>query len=457
MINLKIVRSIFTFSLAIIYLGNLLVKSNLLNDIALILLSIVIVFSYINSNGSSKIIGVIFFALSFILLLVYQAPLYIWKEAVLENLYLVVLFTLVPLLTIPIQHGGYFNALQHFFFHYVNTNKRYYLFVTILTTFIGVLVNVAVVHLVYGISRSSEFSSDKKLSSLAVNRGFNTASMWTPTMVTVPMILQLTGVKWVLLFPYGFLFSLIAALIGYIMIIAELKTDKNGLLSTTPLPNGEFNVSKILELSLFIFILLGSITVVTFVTGLNTINIVSIACLFFPVIWLAIIGRLPILYREFKDFYFKESLQNLSNTIMLFIGAGIFVNSISYSQLGAYVPQFLFALVDNNILFLSILIAVISLSLSAVGVHPIISTAIIGGTINATACGISSLYMALLLTICFSMGTSVCPAAANIIAIAEQAGQSPIQVGTRWNGLYAVIVSLVLIILINILGPIGIL
>lgn len=45
MINLKIVRSIFTFSLAIIYLGNLLVKSNLLNDIALILLSIVIVFS----------------------------------------------------------------------------------------------------------------------------------------------------------------------------------------------------------------------------------------------------------------------------------------------------------------------------------------------------------------------------------------------------------------------------
>ncbi|MDP4160973.1 MAG: C4-dicarboxylate ABC transporter, partial [Bacillota bacterium] len=105
------IRSILTFCLAIVYLSNQLIKSDFMNNLALILLVAVIALSFTVVTGTSKVIGYASFALSMIILFLYHAPLSIWKQALEENLYLIIMFTLVPLLGIPIQHGGYFESL----------------------------------------------------------------------------------------------------------------------------------------------------------------------------------------------------------------------------------------------------------------------------------------------------------------------------------------------------------
>ncbi len=69
------IRSVCTFCLAIVYLINLLIKSNLIRDINLIFLVIVITLSLTVVNGSAKVIGYVSFALSIMLLLFYHAPL----------------------------------------------------------------------------------------------------------------------------------------------------------------------------------------------------------------------------------------------------------------------------------------------------------------------------------------------------------------------------------------------
>lgn len=463
------IRSVITFCLAIGYLSNLCIKSDFLKDLNLILLIIVISLSLTVVTGSAKVIGYVSFALSITLLLVYHAPLSIWEQALQENLYLVVMFTLVPLLGIPLQYGGYFESLQGVFRRYIHTDSRFYLLVSMISAFIGVLVNMAVVPLVHQISLASDKSSNKKLLSVAIGRGFTTCTIWAPTTAAIALVIQLSGAEWPLFFPYGILFGLIAGLIGYTMMMLEGRRAVNrfapdvttATTATTAItseelkPIAEISLRKVIELSIFGVILIALIAIVALITGISTIIVVSIASLVFPVIWLSLIGRLPVLFREFRGDYFTERLPRLKNEIVLFVGAGLFATSIAFSHLGNYVPRLLNSIVGSNALSLAIVIIFGSLILSVLGVHPIITVTILGGTVKAAAYGVTPTYMALVLATSWAMGISISPSAANVIAIAGLTEQSPFKVGVLWNGLYVLLVSSVLIMVLTLFRTVG--
>lgn len=450
------IRSILTFCIAIIFLGNLFLKSDLIQDLNLIIMLIMIALSFTVVSGTTLIIGFMSFALSIILFLYYNAPLSVWQQALQENIYLVVMFTLVPLLGIPIQHGGYFEALQGVFRRYVYNNSRFYLLVSFVSAFVGVLVNLAVVPLVLQISKASSKSSNKKLLSSAIVRGFATCTIWAPTTAAIALIVQLSGASWLLFFPYAILCGVISGLVGYFMTMYEEKGVGDALTSVVEEPDVEINVRKVVELSVFGIILISAIAVVSYITGIHTVIVVSLASLIYPVIWLGIIGRLQILIREFKS-YFNESLPKIKNEIILFVGAGLFATSINYSHLGDYVSVLLSMLVGKNALLLAVVIILAILMLSALGIHPIIPVTIIGGTVKAAAYGVTPTYLALIMAISWAMGISISPSSATVIALSGLTGQSPIHVGLRWNGFYVLIASTVMLITLTIIRFVGLL
>lgn len=448
------IRSILTLLMAIIFLVNLFLKSNFINDFDLFIMLIVVVLSFMVVSGTTMIIGFILFALSIILFLCYHAPLSVWQQALQENIYLVVMFTLVPLLGIPIKHGGYFEALQGLFQRYVYNNSRFYLLVSFVSAFVGVLVNLAVVPLVLQISQASSISSNKKLLSSAIVRGFATCTIWAPTTAAIALVVQLSGASWLLFFPYAILCGVIAGLVGYFMTMYEEKRAGNGLNSIVEEPNVEFDERKVVELTVFSVILITAIAVISLLTGIQTIIVVSLASLLYPVIWLGIIGRLRILTREFES-YFNDSLPKLKNEIILFVGAGLFATSINYSHLGNYISVILSIFVGQNALLLAIVIILGILMLSALGIHPIIPITIIGGTVKAAAYGVSPTYIALIMAISWAMGISISPSSATVIALSGLTGQSPIYVGPRWNGLYVVISAALMVLILTILRLMG--
>lgn len=450
-ISLTNLRSILTFSLAILFLSNLFLQSEAIRAVVLILMVLVISLSLTVVSGSSKVIGYISFTLSILLLITFQAPLAIWEQALEENLYLVVMFTMVPLLRIPIQHGGYFEALQGFFRRFVHTKSRFYLLVSFISAFIGVLVNLAVVPLVHEISKASDLNDNKRLLSSAISRGFCTCTIWSPTMASIAVIIQLTGAKWLLFFPFAFFSGVVIGLVGYLLTMYEEKRNGQPYPAVPEHKTNNINYGKVIELSFFGMILIVGIAFISLLTGMHTILVVSLAALLFPIIWLAVIKRLPVLFREFKGEYFHTSLPNLKNEIILFVGAGLFATSITYSHLGDYVPLLLSKLVGTNAFYFTVVVIFTSLLLGAMGVHPIVTITVVGGTVEASAFGVSSTYLAMVLAISWAMSICISPSAANIIAVAGLAGQSPIQVGPRWNGRYAILGSVVLILLITML------
>ena len=83
---------------------------------------------------------------------------------------------------------------------------------------------------------------------------------------------------------------------------------------------------------------------------------------------------------------------------------------------------------------LTVAIIGITLATSAVGIHPIAVVAVVGGTMGASQWGVSPIYLALVLSISWAMGNALCPASANVVAVSDMVGQSPIKVSLRWNG-----------------------
>ena len=99
-------RSAATFCLGVSLIANVFLASSMLDDLNLMLMVGVIALSFAASTGSSRVIGILLFGSSIALLLHSQAPLDVWKQALRENSYLIAMFVLVPLLSIPVAAWG---------------------------------------------------------------------------------------------------------------------------------------------------------------------------------------------------------------------------------------------------------------------------------------------------------------------------------------------------------------
>jgi len=445
------IRSLLTFLLAIFYLSNLVIKSDQISHIIPVILVLLVGFCIPTITGSSRIIGYAIFAAGIALLVIYNAPLNVWIESLEKNLYIVVILILVPLLKIPIQQGGYFSALKTFFPHYVNSSSRFYLLSGIITSFIGMMINIAVMPLLDEISKATKYHTDKKLLTTAISRGFAACIIWAPTMAAPILILQLTDISWPQYFPYAAACAALVFLVGYFMNKYEYRGELPAASADDTVDIKQADYRKIIELCLFVIILIASISLIAVIWEISTFTVVSFAALIFPVIWMAIIKHLPMLFNEVKGNYYCQSLPRLNNEIVLFVGAGLLAGGTTYSNLGDYVPYILQMLVGNNVLLLTIAIMFGTLFVSALGVHPIVTTVIIGETINFAAYGISPVYMALLLSVSWTLGIIISPASATIITLSGLTGRSPVKAGLHWNGLYVLISSACFIAFVTIL------
>lgn len=449
-------RSAITFCFGLSYLANVFLGLPLLDDLNVALMVVVIVMSFAASTGSSRVIGIVLFALGIALLLYTQAPPVVWIQALRENSYLIVMFIIVPLLGIPVQHGGYSESLREVFVRHARTGSRFYALVSTLSAFIGVLISIAAVPLAYEVSRSSRLSDDRKLVSSALSRGFITCMIWAPTSATIALVVQVTGIDWVEFAPFALVCALIAGAVGFLMTFVGERVGKTPSRMVDE-PADALDVRKVIELCVFALLLIGSIAVVAQRAGLPIIMVVAMASLVFPFVWMALIRRLPVYVKVFKDDYFRNKLPQAKNQILLFAGAGLFASGISYSHAGDAIASVLVALTGQNVVVLTVAIIGITLVTSAVGMHPIAVVAVMGGALGASDCGATPVYIALVLCISWAMGNAICPASANVIAVSDMVERSPVKVGLQWNGPYVLVTTTVLVVVLTCSRALGLL
>lgn len=480
--RLQAVRSVLTFCFGIGYIANVFLAQSLLALINTITLILAVILSFIATKGSTRMIAAVLFIVGAFLLFYTQAPLDIWEKALLENGYLLAMFIMVPLISLPVRYGGYDESLEALFDRFGNSKSRFYGLVSVITAFLGVLVSIASVPLTCEVARSSHFAANARILATALSRGFITCLFWAPTTATIALSLQLTGANWLSVLPFGLLFAIIAGFIGWIMttirenLIARrsqlntsLSKNKNDThidanlnssslraskheVASNQSHSGVFDRKKIIELVLFSVLYIVAVMLVGQCLRISIIVAVALMSILIPIIWMVAIKRVTLFKKKVKDEYVAVKLPNVKGQMILFTAAGVLASGISYSGVGEMVVTALLQITNGGALEATILVMVLALVCSAFGVHPLVYTTVIGGSLTAVQLGVSPVYMALLLAMGWALGNAVCPTSANSIAVSQLVERSPFKLALNWNVSYVLVVSTVILVAFLWLG-----
>lgn len=473
--RLQAVRSVLTFCFGIGYIANVFLAQSLLALINTITLILAVILSFIATKGSTRMIAAVLFIVGAFLLFYTQAPLDVWKKALLENGYLLAMFIMVPLISLPVRYGGYNESLEALFDRFGNSKSRFYGLVSVMTAFLGVLVSIASVPLTCEVARSSHFATNARILATALSRGFITCLFWAPTTATIALSLQLTGANWLSVLPFGLLFAIIAGFIGWMMttirenLIARrsqlntsLSKNKNdthidaNLNSSSLHPSkyevtshqphsGVFDRKKIIELVLFSVLYIVAVMLVGQCLRISIIVAVALMSILIPIIWMVAIKRVTLFKQKVKDEYVAVKLPNVKGQMILFTAAGVLASGISYSGVGEMAVTTLLQITNGGALEATILVMILALVCSAFGVHPLVYTTVIGGSLTAAQLGVSPVYMALLLAMGWALGNAVCPTSANSIAVSQLVERSPFKLALNWNVSYVLVSTVILV------------
>lgn len=474
---LQTLRSVLTFCFGIGYIANVFLAQPLLALINTIMLVLTVILSFIATKGSTRMIAAVLLFVGVFLLIYAQAPLDVWEKALLENGYLLAMFIMVPLISLPVRYGGYNESLEALFERFGNSESRFYGLVSVMTAFLGVLVSIASVPLTCEVARSSRFAGNARVLATALSRGFITCLFWAPTTATIALSLQLTGADWLSVLPFGLLFAIVAGFIGWIMttlrerfiarpsctqgslvegegVRADADPDDNPSLSSeqgkgigSPQP-GALDHKKIAELILFSALYIVAVMLVGQCLGISIIVAVALMSILVPIIWMAAIKRMPLFKQKVKEEYVAVKLPNVKGQMILFTAAGVLASGISYSGVGEMAVTALLQVTNEGVLAVTILVMALALVCSAFGVHPLVYTTVIGGSLSAAQLGVSPVYLALLLAMGWALGNAVCPTSANTIAVSQLVERSPFKLALNWNVAYVLVSTVILVALL---------
>lgn len=473
--RLQAARSVLTFCFGIGYIANVFLAQPLLALINTITLILAVILSFIATKGSTRMIAAVLFVVGAFLLIYTQAPLDVWEKALLENGYLLAMFIMIPLISLPVRYGGYNESLEALFDHFGNSKSHFYGLVSVMTAFLGVLVSIASVPLTCEVARSSHFAANARILATALSRGFITCLFWAPTTATIALSLQLTGANWLSVLPFGLLFAIIAGFIGWIMTtIRENLIARRSQLNTSLSKNendthieanlnssslhaskyevtsyqphsGIFDHKKIIELVLFSVLYIAAVMLVGQYLKISIILAVALMSILIPIIWMVAIKRVTLFKQKVKDEYVAVKLPNVKGQMILFTAAGVLASGISYSGVGEMAVTALLQITNGGALEATILVMVLALVCSAFGVHPLVYTTVIGGSLTAAQLGVSPVYMALLLAMGWALGNAVCPTSANSIAVSQLVERSPFKLALNWNVSYVLVSTVILV------------
>lgn len=471
--HLQAVRSVLTFCFGIGYIANVFLEQPLLALINTATLVLAVILSFIATKGSTRMIAAVLFFIGSFLLIYAQAPLDVWEKALLENGYLLAMFIMIPLISLPVRYGGYNESLEALFDRFGNSKSRFYGLVSVMTAFLGVLVSIASVPLTCEVARSSHFATNARILATALSRGFITCLFWAPTTATIALSLQLTGADWLSVLPFGLFFAIIAGFIGWAMTTihenliawrshpnassksksACINTEQNSFspyasedeTTTDPPHPSALDHKKIVELVLFSALYIVAVMLIGQCLKISIIVAVALMSILIPIIWMVAIRRVTLFRQKVKDEYMAIKLPNVKGQMILFTAAGVLASGISYSGVGKVAVTALLQITNGGVLEVTILVMALALVCSAFGVHPLVYTTVIGGSLSAAQLGVSPVYLALLLAMGWALGNAVCPTSANSIAVSQLVEHSPFKLALNWNVSYVLVSTVVLV------------
>ncbi len=343
---------------------------------------------------------------------------------------------------------------------------RRYSVLTLGSMLMGVLLNLGVLSLLgtmvaQGVEQRRAESGDRvadirlQRTSLAVLRGFCTVPLWSPTSISMPIVLAaLPGLAWADLLPYGASAALVLLGLGWVM-------DRQSHRRPATPPLAQPWVRPLLPLMALIAAILAVGIAMGALLGVRMITAILVSIPAIALVWQTLQRRGAGQARPLAQAARALATQTLPKLPSFRSEMAIFAASGAIAIL-------LLPLIDIDAL--GRLIAALGMgegavmvagfatifSLSFLGINPIVTVSILLGVLPSLP-GLSfvPIHLALMALIGWTLSVGISPLSAAVRITARAIGQEPATLSLRWNGAYSVTAATLVIAVLLVLGGSG--
>ncbi|NEY72637.1 hypothetical protein G4D63_12945 [Bacillus mesophilus] len=404
--------------------------------------AILLMFSFFYISTVNRLVISILLTIGSIAFFISNVPIHIVIIGFGENMNLLSLFLLIPLIGTFMSSAGYLTILKKKVQEReANGAQHPYRLSYILTAMTGVLLNYGAIAIVKRIS-SESFSSyhDKKLT-LNIMRAFGFCMLWSPYFVNIGLILVLFDLSWFDIGGYGFILSSIYLLLSWVL-FRRISFSDDPIVQRKRVVEHIHNQQSLTPFFIFCAALIFLSFLLDFLLVANMLTVVSLLAVTLPFIWAIFTNVLKSFVQDVSE-QVQLAFIRLKNELAVFISAGFFGMALSQTDIGLHISNVLFRASLGSIFLLSIFIVILTISLALVGIHPVIIVIGIGSALSPVKFGVSPEYMAMILLIAWTTATQMSPFSGQVLMTSRLMNVQPIAI-IKQNILFAILLAWIL-------------
>lgn len=361
-----------------------------------------------------------------------------------EMLYLLALFAVLPMLSVPIKLGGYSRAIEMVLRGRIAGVFQLNCLVTALAFVCGSFMSLAAVPIMMAsmapVVGAYPVKDKTRFMAVSATYGYVLPILWTPVSGVVGVVLYNLHVDWLALFPVLFALSVACLFANWaIFYLLELRGRAQAapLARTLSQSGAASPVPRLLQMVLGIVLLVSSIAVLERWLQIGLITIVTLVALPFAFAWSAAIGRGGHFFREAGQ-QLAQRLPRMADQFAIFLSAGFFTKAMRLSGFD-HTANLMFLHLHDMVgtqLFL-ILMPLMALAASLFGVHPLVAIALLGESLKPEVLGIGPAQLAVAL-VGSSVLTYMLGPFSGTLGLVQSINRIPTFRLALWNAPYAI-------------------
>jgi hypothetical protein len=441
------------FITSILYLFHVFFSSYLIIFSYSLLAGALLAFAIFAVRRTNKITATILISVGTIIFISYEVNASQMILGLGRNINLLTLFLVVPFFGVIISIGGYLTALRQKVQERSRNGAGHpYRLSYILTSTMGIILNLGSIPLVLRIAEESFSSFTVKKMGVVILRAFGFCMFWSPYFVNVGLVMVLFDISWSSIGWVGIIIALVYLATCFIFFSTIRFPQDEEVKTVDPVeekdsePDSSQKMISLLKWSVSLLII--SFTLDYFLS-VKMLTIVSLLGLIYPLIWATVIGRASEYIHNIVN-NISHSFERLKNEIVIFISAGYFGVSLSYTGLGDLISYMIFDLSFGSIYVMSVLIIIFSVTLAIIGIHPVIVIIGVGSALSPSLFGVSPEYMAIVLLISWSLATLVSPFSGSVLMTSRLINESPWAI-SRQNVLFVLVLMFLLPLILYVI------
>lgn len=430
-------RSYFILVMCLLFLIQYFVQSQWLPLVLAIFATIAFVGSLTLAKSLPRFFSILMFAAGIVLTTIKGQGIEVAAQGITSNLPLLTLLVLVPLLSIPLKMGGFFDSILVYLKRYENHPQKMFAAITTVLFILSPILNLGAIRIVHELMKDLRLNAT--LLSKAYLVGFSSTILWSPYYAAVGITLLYLHVSITDYMSYGFGIAVLFLVIGNVLFGIWAKKQKLGIDHHQSEAITSEHRKNIKLLVFLIFSLMVITIVAESITHWSMLVLVSLLALLFPAIWAVFSKQWGLLKEHLVD-YRDKSVPIMNNEIIMYISAGFFGQSLKGTSFGHGINEFMTGLAQISFLLFALFILVTMIGVTFVGIHQVIVVTVLATQMDPQMLGTSKEILAMVIMVAWAASSILSPVNPINLLVSGLVKKSSIEVGVRDNGRYLLIV-----------------